>query len=114
MRHGRLVVDQPVPLTLPHFDDSVTRSEQSHAFGNRGLIQFLDGSIRRGIMFGVSHGKTGGTAMVETPVKLVDSTGQGIVAIDEIAIGDGSDRLFTPVTDLSNAVGAGLGMRSSW
>ena len=26
-------VHQFVPLTLPYFDDSVTRSEQSHAFG---------------------------------------------------------------------------------
>ena len=107
LRHGRLVVNQPVPLTLPHFEDRVTRSEQSHAFGERDLIQFLDGSIRRGIMFGVSHGKTGGTAMVETPVKLVDSAGQGIVAIDEIAIGDGSDRLLASVADMSDAVGTG-------
>ena len=45
--------------------------------------------------------------MVETPVELVDGTGQGIVAIDEIAIGDGPDRLFAPVTDLSNAVCTG-------
>ena len=107
LRHGRLVVDQLVPLTLPHFDDSVTRSEQSHAFGERGLIQFLHGSIRRGIMLGVSHGITAGTTMVETPMKFVDGAGQGIVAIDKIAVGDGSDRLFTPVADMSNAVGAG-------
>ena len=45
--------------------------------------------------------------MVETPMKLVDGKGQGIVPIDEIAVGDGSDGLFTPVTDVSNAVGAG-------
>ena len=45
--------------------------------------------------------------MVETPEKLVDGAGQGIAAIDKIAIGDGSDRLFAPVTDISNAVSTG-------
>ena len=45
--------------------------------------------------------------MVETPMKLVDGSGQGIVAIDKITVGDGSDRLFAPVTDVSNAIGAG-------
>ena len=71
------------------------------------MIQFLDGSIRRCIMFDVSHGKPGGTSMVETPVELVDGSGQGIVAIDEIAVDDGPDGLFAPVTDVSNAIGAG-------
>ena len=36
--------------------------------------------------------------MVETPMKLVDGSGQGIVAIDKRTVGDGSDRLFAPVT----------------
>ena len=45
--------------------------------------------------------------MVETPMKLVDGSGQGIVAIDEITVDDGPDRLFVPVTDVSNAIGAG-------
>ena len=45
--------------------------------------------------------------MVETPMKLVDGAGQGIVPIDEIAVGDGSDGLLAPVTDVSNAVGTG-------
>ena len=43
--------------------------------------------------------------MVETSVELVDSAGQRIVAIDEIAVGEGSDRLFTPIPDVSNAIG---------
>ena len=43
--------------------------------------------------------------MVETPMKLVDGASQGIVAIDKIAVGDGSDRLFAPVTNVPNAVG---------
>ena len=107
LRHGRLVVYQAVPLTLPHFDDGVTRSEQSHAFGERGLIQFLHASVRYSIMLGVPAGIAAGTTMVETTMKLVDSTGQGIVPIHEIAVHDGADRLFTPVTDVSNAVGTG-------
>ena len=45
--------------------------------------------------------------MVETPMKLVDSTGQGIVSIDEIAVDDSSDRLFAPVMDVSNTIGTG-------
>ena len=73
-------------MTLPHFDDRVTGSEQGHAFVQSGLIQFLHGSIRRGIMFGISHGKTGGTTVVNTPVELVDSAGQGIITIHEIGI----------------------------
>ena len=45
--------------------------------------------------------------MVETPVELVDGSGQGIVAIDEIAVDDGPDGLFAPVADLPNAVCTG-------
>ena len=107
LRYSRLVIDQSVPVTLPHFDDCVARSEQSHTFRERGLIQFLHGSIRSGIMFGLPVGITAGTTMVETPMKLVDGSGQGIVAIDEITVDDGPDRLFVPVTDVSNAVGTG-------
>ena len=58
-------------------------------------------------MLGWSVGITAGTAMVETPMKLVDDASQGIVAMDKITVGDGSDGLFAPVTDVSNAVGAG-------
>ena len=49
-------------------------------------------------MGGVSHGITTGTAMVETPVELVDSASQGILAIDKIAL----------------ALAPSLGMRCSW
>ena len=45
--------------------------------------------------------------MVETAMKLVDSAGQRIVPIDEITVHDGSDGLFAPVTDVSNAFGTG-------
>ena len=45
--------------------------------------------------------------MVETPMKLVDGPGHGIVPINEITVGDGSDGLFAPVTDVSNAIGGG-------
>ena len=34
--------------------------------------------------------------MVETPMKLVDGSGQGIVAIDERTVDDGLDGLFSP------------------
>ena len=37
-------------------------------------------------MFGVSHGKIGGTSMVKTLVELVDGASQGIVTIHEIGI----------------------------
>ena len=107
LRYSGLVVDQSVLVTLPHFDHRVARSEQSHAFGERGLIEFLHGSIRRGIMLGVSAGITAGTTMVETPMNLVDGLGQRIVAINEITVDDGPDGLFAPVTDVSNAVGTG-------
>ena len=50
LRYSRLVVDQSVPVTLPHFDHRVACSEKSHTFGERGLILFLHGSIRRDIM----------------------------------------------------------------
>ena len=40
-------------------------------------------------------------------MKLVDGSGQGIVAIDELTVDDGPDRLFAPVADVSNAVGTG-------
>ena len=71
------------------------------------MIQFLDASVRRDIMFGLPVGITAGTAMVETPVKLVDGASQGIVAIDEITVGTGSDRLFAPITNVTNAIGTG-------
>ena len=45
--------------------------------------------------------------MVETPMKFVDSAGQRIIAINEITVGDGPDRLLTPVTNVSNAVSTG-------
>ena len=45
--------------------------------------------------------------MVKTPMKFVDSASRGIIPIDKIAVGDGSDGLFVPVTDVSNAVGTG-------
>ena len=58
-------------------------------------------------MFGVSHGKTGGTSMVNIPVQLVDGTSQGIVTIHEIGIDYGPDCLFTPVTYVSDSVRTG-------
>ena len=45
--------------------------------------------------------------MIETIVKLVDSTGQGIVPVYEIGIDDGPDGLFAPVTDVADAVCTG-------
>ena len=71
------------------------------------MIEFLHGSIRRGIMFGVSRGITAGTAVVETPVKLVDGASHRIVAIDEMKIGTGSDRLFAPITNVTYAISTG-------
>ena len=102
-----ITVYQLVPFTFPHFDHRVACSEQRHAFGERGLIEFLDASIRRSIMFGGSPGITTGTAMVETSVKLVDGASQGIVAIDEIMMGTGSDGLFAPITNVTNTVSTG-------
>ena len=40
-------------------------------------------------------------------MKLVDSTGQGIVPVHEIGIDDGPDGLFAPVTDVSDSVCTG-------
>ena len=45
--------------------------------------------------------------MIETPMKLVDSTGQGIVPVYEIGIDDGPDGLLAPVTDVSDSVCTG-------
>ena len=45
--------------------------------------------------------------MIETSVKLVDGASQGIVAIDEMMMGTGSDRLFAPVTNVTNTVSTG-------
>ena len=45
--------------------------------------------------------------MVETPMKLVDSTGQWIVPVYEIGVDDGPDELFAPVTDVLDSVCAG-------
>ena len=45
-----------------------------------------------------------GATVIEATMKLVDSTGQGIVPIHEIGIRDGLDGLFTPVTDVADAV----------
>ena len=72
-------------------------------------VPLFDGfdQLGRGIMFGLPVGITAGTAMVETPMKLVDGSGQGIVAIEEITVDDGPDGLFAPVTDVSNAIAAG-------
>ena len=42
--------------------------------------------------------------MIETPMKLVDGTGQGIVPIHEIGIHEGPDRLFTPITDYVRSI----------
>ena len=58
-------------------------------------------------MFGLPLVITAGTAMIETPVELVDGTGHRIVAIDKITVGDGSDGLFAPVRNVTNAVGTG-------
>ena len=96
-----------VSFTLPHFDDRITRSEQCHVFGERGLIKFLHSSIRRGIMFGVSRGITAGTAMVETSVELIDGASHRIVAIDKMIIGTGSDRLFAAITNVTYAISTG-------
>ena len=101
---GFIRVYQFVPFTFPLFDHRVACSEQCHTFGERGLIEFLDASVRYRIMFDVSHGITTGTAMVETSMKLVDGASLGIVAIDKMTVGAGSDRLFAPITNVTNAV----------
>ena len=102
--NGFITVYPLVPFTFPHFDYCVACSEQCHAFGQRGLIEFLDASVWHGIMFGLPIGITAGTAMVEASMKLIDGASQGIVAIDKIIIGAGSDRLFTPVTNVTYAI----------
>ena len=107
LRDSGLVINQSVPFTFPHFDDGVTRSEQGHAFGERGLIQFFHASIWHCIMFDTSHGITAGTAMIETPMKFVDGSGQRIVAIDKITVHEGPDKLLAPIPDMSNAIGTG-------
>ena len=45
--------------------------------------------------------------MIETPMKLVYSMGQGIVPVYEIGIDDCPDGLFAPVTDVSDSVCTG-------
>ena len=45
--------------------------------------------------------------MVETSVELVDGTSHRIVAIDEMTVDAGSDRLFAPVTNVTNAISTG-------
>ena len=50
-------------------------------------------------MLGLPVGIAAGTTMIETTMKLVESTGQGIVPVYEIGIDWGPDGLFTPVTD---------------
>ena len=71
------------------------------------MIEFLHGSIRCGIMFGGSRGITAGTAMIETSMKLIDGASHRIVAIDEIIVGTGSDRLFAPITNMTNTISTG-------
>jgi len=58
-------------------------------------------------MFGVSHGKTGGTTMVKTPVELVDGACEGIIPIDEIRRDNSPDGLFTTTVDVSDPVRTG-------
>ena len=107
LRNGGLIVYQTIPLALPHFSDSVTRSEQGHAFVQSGLIQFLYGSIRSGIMFGVSHWITGGTTMVKTPVELVNSACEGIIPTYEIRRDNSPDGLFAAIADVLDPVRTG-------
>ena len=56
-------------------------------------------------MLGLPAGIATGTAMVQTPVELVDGTGHSIVPIHKITVGEGPDRLFTAVADMAKAVG---------
>ena len=58
-------------------------------------------------MLGLPVGIAAGTTMIETPMKVVDSTGQGIVPVYEIGVDDGSDGLFAPVMDVSDSVRTG-------
>ena len=48
-------------------------------------------------MLGSPVGIAAGTTIIETPMKLVDGTGQGIVPVYEIGIDDGPDGLFVTV-----------------
>ena len=45
--------------------------------------------------------------MIETTMKLVDSTDQGIVPVYEIGINDGPEGLFAPVMDVADSVCTG-------
>ena len=54
-------------------------------------------------MLGSPVGIAAGKTMIETAMKLVDSTGQGIVPVYEIGIDDGPDGVLAPVTDLSDS-----------
>ena len=58
-------------------------------------------------MLGLPVGVASGTAMVQAPMELVDGTGQSIVPIHEIGIGDGPDGLFAPIADVSDSVCTG-------
>ena len=58
-------------------------------------------------MFGVSHGKTGGTSMVNTPVELVDSAREGIIPVDEIGRDSSPYGFFTAITDVLDPVRTG-------
>ena len=107
LRNGRLVFYQTVRLALPHLYDSVTSSEQGHAFVQSGLMKFLRSSIRSDIMFGASHGIRGGTSMVKTPVELVDSTYEGIIPVDEIRRDSSPNVLFTAIADVLDPVRTG-------
>ena len=71
------------------------------------MIEFLHSSIRRGIMFGLPVRITAGTAMVETSVELVDGASHRIIAIDEMTVDTGSDRLFAAITNVTYAISAG-------
>ena len=45
--------------------------------------------------------------MIKTPMKFVDSAGQGIVTIDKITVHEGPDKLLAPIPDMTNAIGTG-------
>ena len=45
--------------------------------------------------------------MIETTMKLVDSTDQGIVPVYETGIDDGPEGLFAPVIDVADSVCTG-------
>ena len=107
LRNGRLIFYQTVLPTLPHFYDSVTSSEQGHTFVQSGFIQFLYGPIRSGVMFGISHGITGGTTMVKIPLELVNSACEGITPVDEIRRDSSTDGLFTAIADVLDPVRTG-------